>query len=206
MSNQLSYQWHALNHLAAAQKQQYRARQETDYTANSQQQNPVHGTSQRTAAQQQHKKPRHDDGGMSTSNNKPCPGHSQRTSTGLGACLMQNSRPVAYASRSLSEYETRYAQIEKELLVIVFAVTKFHYFIYGTQVGVESDHKPLEAILRKPLHKATHRIQLMLLKLMWYKLEIKYVPGSRMYIADTLSWAYVPGEEDDSMDMALGHG
>ena len=46
----------------------------------------------------------------------------------------------------------------------------------------------------------------MLLKLMRYKLEIKYVPGSRMYIADTLSRAYVPGEEDDSMDMALGHG
>ena len=128
------------------------------------------------------------------------------SSTGLRACLMQNSRPVAYASRSLSECETRYAQIEKELLAIVFAVTKFHHFIYGTQVEVESDHKPLEAILRKPLHKATPRIQLMLLKLMRYKLEIKYVPGSRMYIADTLSRAYVPGEEDDSMDMALGHG
>ena len=41
--------------------------------------------------------------------------------SGLGATLLQNGQPVAYASRSLSDVETRYAQIEKELLAIVFA-------------------------------------------------------------------------------------
>ena len=49
---------------------------------------------------------------------------------GLGACLMQRGKPVVYASRSLSPAEHNYAQIEKELLAIVFACTKFHQFIY----------------------------------------------------------------------------
>ena len=42
--------------------------------------------------------------------------------SGLGAALMQNGHPIAYASRALTETETRYAQIEKEMLAIVFSV------------------------------------------------------------------------------------
>ena len=85
-------------------------------------------------------------------------------------------------------------------------MSKFHHLIYGTHVEAKCDHNPLEAMLRKPLHKITPRIHPMLLKLMRYKLEIKYVPGSHTYIAGTLSWGCVPGEDGDgSMDMALGH-
>ncbi|GBL95541.1 Transposon Ty3-I Gag-Pol polyprotein [Araneus ventricosus] len=68
---------------------------------------------------------------------------------GLGCCLLQDGRPVAFASRSLTEIEKGYAQIEKEFLSIVFAVTKFHYFIYGRQVEVLTDHKPLVSIMSK---------------------------------------------------------
>ena len=89
---------------------------------------------------------------------KPTTIQADASSTGLGACLMQDSRPVAYASRSLTDTESRYVQIEKELLAIVFAVTKFHSYIYGREVLIESDHKPLESIVKKPLHTATPRI------------------------------------------------
>ena len=60
--------------------------------------------------------------------------------SGLGAVLMQNNRPVAYASCALTSAETRYAQIETELLAVVFALEKFHQYIYGTNVEIESDH------------------------------------------------------------------
>ena len=50
---------------------------------------------------------------------------------GLHACLMQNGQPVAYASRSMTETETQYAQIEKEMLAIVFAVERFEQCVYG---------------------------------------------------------------------------
>ncbi len=112
------------------------------------------------------------------------------SSTGLGACLIQEGRPVSYASRSLTETEIRWSQIEKELLAIVFATERFHQYIYGRDVVVHSDHRPLETILKKPIHSATPRIQVMMLKLMRYRLDVKYVPGSELYIADTLSRAY----------------
>ena len=66
---------------------------------------------------------------------------------GLGACLIQEGKPVAFASRSLSPAERNYAQIEKELLSIMFACEKFHQYVYGHRtVTIESDHRPLEYI------------------------------------------------------------
>nr|XP_058940983.1 uncharacterized protein K02A2.6-like [Pocillopora verrucosa] len=50
---------------------------------------------------------------------------------GLGAALLQEGRPLAYASRALSDTETRYATIEKEMLAIVFALEKWHQYTFG---------------------------------------------------------------------------
>ncbi len=55
---------------------------------------------------------------------------------GLGAVLMQDGRPIAYSSKSLSESEINYAQIEKELFAILFGCKRFHQYIYGRQVVV----------------------------------------------------------------------
>ena len=122
---------------------------------------------------------------------------------GLGACLLQKGKPIAYASRSLSTAECNYAQIEKELLAIVFACQKFHQYIYGFPIKVQSDHKPLESIVKKPLHKASPRLQRMLLKLQNYDLSIKYVKGKDLHIADTLSRAYVTNPDDSSHSQDL---
>lgn len=72
---------------------------------------------------------------------------------GLGSCLLQDNMPVAFASRSLSETEKNYAQIEKEFLAITFACKKFHQFIYGRPIKVKTDHKPLTAIVLKEIYK-----------------------------------------------------
>ena len=53
------------------------------------------------------------------------------SSHGLGACLMQNSHPITYASRSLTTTEQGYAQIEKELLAIVYGCERFNQYVYG---------------------------------------------------------------------------
>ena len=122
--------------------------------------------------------------------------------TGLGAALMQNGQPVAYASRALADAETRYAQIEKELLAIVFACDRFHAYIYGrNMVNVESDHQPLEMIMRKSLNDAPKRLQRMLLQLQRYSLRVSYKRGSQMHLADTLSRAYI-SEVDYSVEFA----
>ena len=72
---------------------------------------------------------------------------------GLGAALLQEGRPLAYGSRALSNTETRYATIEKEMLAIVFALEKWHQYTFGRPLTVYSDHKPLEAIMKKPLDR-----------------------------------------------------
>ena len=111
---------------------------------------------------------------------------------GLGACLMQNGQPVAYASRSLTDTESNYAQIEKELLAIVFGVEKFESYIYGRKFKVETDHKPLESILKKSLLSAPKRLQRMMLRLQNFDFEVEYKKGTLLHLADTLSRAYLP--------------
>lgn len=67
---------------------------------------------------------------------------------------------LAYASRALSPAETRYAQIEKELLAIVSAYQHFEPYIYGREiVHIETDHQPLVSIVVKPLNSAPSRLQ-----------------------------------------------
>ena len=112
--------------------------------------------------------------------------------SGLGAVLMQGGRPISYASRALIPAETRYAQIEKEALAIVFAVEKFHEYTFGKRVKVYSDHKPLEAIMKKDLSRAPRRLQRMIIRLQNYDLDVVYMPGCKLFIADTLSRAYLP--------------
>eukprot|EP00731_Ephydatia_muelleri_P007912 Em0004g250a len=70
------------------------------------------------------------------------------------AVLLQENKPIAYASRALTDTEKRYAQIEKQLLAVVYALEKFNQYVYGKTVQVESDHKPLESITKKSLCQA----------------------------------------------------
>ena len=69
--------------------------------------------------------------------------------SGLGSVLMQEGRPVAYASRVLTPTETGYVQIEKEMLAILYSTEKFHQYTFGRHTKVYSDHKPLRTIQEK---------------------------------------------------------
>lgn len=115
--------------------------------------------------------------------------------SGIGCCLMQSGAPLSFASRSLSSSEVGYAQIEKELLAITFACNKFHHYIYGRPITVQTDHKPLVNICKKELDKIyCTRLQRMKLKLIKYNLNVVYVPGKFLHIADLLSRSYLKTE------------
>ena len=72
---------------------------------------------------------------------------------GLGAILEQQQEEqwisVAYASRAITETQSRYALIEREALMTQFTRECFHQYIYGRPVQLETDHKPLVAIFKK---------------------------------------------------------
>ena len=116
---------------------------------------------------------------------------------GLGAAVIQDG-VVAYASRALTPTEQRYAQIELEMLAIVFGCQRFHHLIYGkADVTIESDHKPLENLHKKPLHSAPMRIQRMMLKLQPYTYTVRYEKGINLGLADCLSRLPQPAKPGD---------
>ena len=67
--------------------------------------------------------------------------------------------PVAYGSKTLTDAEGRYANIECELLGVVARVEKFHTFCYGRSTIILSNHKPLTSIVCKDLANASPRLQ-----------------------------------------------
>ena len=95
--------------------------------------------------------------------------------------------PIAFASKTLTDVETRYANIEGEWLSVVFGLEKFHTYIYGCHITIYNDHKPLEMIQKKPIHAAPPHLQRMLLRLQKYDYDIVYRPGKEMTLADRLS-------------------
>ena len=84
----------------------------------------------------------------------------------IGMALLQSEQndrsslyPIAYGSKTLTSAETRYANIEHELLGVVGGLEKFNYFTFGRPVTVLTDHKPLIAISKKSLVNAPPRLQ-----------------------------------------------
>ena len=101
-----------------------------------------------------------------------------------------SERPIAFASRTLSQAEHKYAQLDKEALSIIFGVKRFHQYLYGRHFNILSDHKPLQYLLgenRGIPAMASARIQRWALTLSAYSYSIDYKPGAAHANADGLS-------------------
>ena len=102
---------------------------------------------------------------------------------GISATLVQKSEKdgpwqvVQYPSRSLSDTETRYSQIELETLAVDFACKKFHIYLYGITFTIITDHKPFETILNNPRHQTSIRLQRIRVRIMDYQFKVEYRPG-----------------------------
>ncbi|XP_045537579.1 uncharacterized protein K02A2.6-like [Papilio machaon] len=103
---------------------------------------------------------------------------------GIGGVLTQidagsgGERPVAYASRTLTDAEKNYSQIHREALAIIFCVNKFHQYLYGRHFTLRTDHKPLVSIFGPntgiPAMVAS-RMQRWAIILSAYSFDIEYV-------------------------------
>ena len=119
---------------------------------------------------------------------------------GIGAALLQQGEPIEFASCSMTETQQRYAQIEKEFLAIQFGLNRFHQYVYGQRVVVETDHMPLLGIIKKPISQISPRLQRMRLRIDPYDYELVYRPGSELVLADTLSRASMRDNDIDVND------
>lgn len=101
---------------------------------------------------------------------------------GLGAILFQGEsesdyQVVAYGSRTLTDTEQRYSQIEKEMQSISWALQHFHIYLYGSNFYVHTDHKPLVYILWNPRSTSSARIERLCLKIQQYSFTILHQKG-----------------------------
>ena len=91
------------------------------------------------------------------------------------------------ASRALTDTQSRYSNIERECLAVVFGLEKFEYYIYGRKVTVETDHSPLEQIFKKNIAEALARLQRLLLRCMKFDITVRCKAGKKIPVADALS-------------------
>lgn len=87
--------------------------------------------------------------------------------------------------------QATYVQIKKELLSVFFGVERFEGYVCRRKFFVQTDHKPLESLMKKSLLSAPKRLKRMLLQLRKFDLEVAYSKGIEIYIADPLSRAYL---------------
>ena len=127
----------------------------------------------------------------------------------IGMVLLQSENdhrnsmyPIAYGSKTLTPAETRYANIECELLGVVGALEKFHYFTFGRPVTILTDHKALIVIAKKALVNAPPRLQRLLLRLNNYNAKLEWIPGKEMIFADHLS--HNAGHESSEVPACIG--
>ncbi|GFO01997.1 Pol polyprotein [Plakobranchus ocellatus] len=115
------------------------------------------------------------------------------SSYGIGGCFLQEFndglKPIAYCSRTLTNAEQKYAQIEKECLASVWACERFDRYLMGlNSFTLFTDHKPLVPLMNsKDLSETSIRCQRMLIRLMRYKPKAEYRPGPTMVTSDTRS-------------------
>uniref|UniRef100_A0A0N4ZXX9 RNA-directed DNA polymerase n=1 Tax=Parastrongyloides trichosuri TaxID=131310 RepID=A0A0N4ZXX9_PARTI len=104
---------------------------------------------------------------------------------GIGAALIQETRPVAFASRTLKPAETKYAPVQLEALGLVYALKQFAPYIYGKRTTVYTDQISLLSLMtNKEISNILDRYKTYI---MGFDLDIKYVKGKDNHIADCLS-------------------
>ena len=134
--------------------------------------------------------------------NKPTILQTNASCKGLGACLLQNEKPMYFASKALTEMQKGYVAIELESLAVTWVMEKFHHFLYGNEFTLETNQKPLETILSKSLNQATPRLQRIPIRTFPYHFKIRYIPGATNHVADCLSRL---GVQKDSISLPKLH-
>ena len=106
---------------------------------------------------------------------------------GLGACLLQEEKTFYFASKAVTGAQWGYVVVELESLAVAWAMEKFHHFLCASHFNLETDQKPLEAILSKSINQAMPRLQRILIRTFPYHFTVQYIPGLTNQLEDCLS-------------------
>ena len=103
----------------------------------------------------------------------------------LEAVILQDSRPVMFASQALTGAEKNYQNLERECLVMIWGMEKFHYLLYGKQFTLETNQKPLVSLYMKHMVEISTRIQRLIVRSFPYQpFDVQYRRGKEIPLAD----------------------
>ena len=123
---------------------------------------------------------------------------------GLGAVILQNSKPVMFASRALTGAEKNYQNLERECLAMIWGMEKFHYFLYGKQFTLKTDQKPLVSIYKKHMVEISPRIQRLVVRSFPYQpFDVQYRRGKEIPLADALNRVTPTPVEEDGIQLPI---
>ena len=123
---------------------------------------------------------------------------------GLGAVILQDSRPVMFVSWALTGAEKNYQNLERECLAMIWGMEKFHYFLYGKQFTLETNQKPLVSIYRKHMVEISPRIQRLIVRSFPYQpFDAQYRKGMEIPLADALSRVTLTPVEEDGIQLPI---
>ena len=124
---------------------------------------------------------------------------------GLGATLWQEQengdlKPIAFASRFLSDTEKKYAINELELLAVVWGLEHFRLYIYGKPVKLLTDHQALEPLIKRNRSNKTYsaRLTRWLDRLAHFTINVNHIAGKHLALTDYFSRNPIaPAQSDD---------
>ena len=123
---------------------------------------------------------------------------------GLGAVILQDSRPVMFASWAVTGAEKNYQNLDRECLTMIWGMKKFHYFLYGKQFTLETDQKPLVSIYKKHMVEISPRIQRLIVRSFPYQpFNVHYRKGKEIPLADALSRVSPTPVEEDGIQLPI---
>ena len=124
---------------------------------------------------------------------------------GIGAVLSHrftdgSEKPIGLVSRTLTDTEKKYSQVEKERLTCVFEVSRFHAYLFGRKFTLVMDNKGIISLFdpfRNISPQASGRIQCWSLKLAMYQYTLKFRPTAQHAKVDALSRLPLPEKRDN---------
>ena len=106
---------------------------------------------------------------------------------GFGAIILQDNKPIYFASRSLTLAEKNYQNLEQECMAAIWGMEKFHFYLYGKEFLLQMDQKPLTSIFKKHLVDVSPRVWRITMCSWLYMFKTEWIPGKDNAITDKLS-------------------